>query len=133
MEQELRQKLNQLGDSTNDEKGELIRRLEDLQGEVRHLQSTKNEKDERLRMQVARNEQLLDQLERINMELTQAREEQEMTLQAKTDKEREAERDKELLSRVERSLERIVGLHGQKKGLLKAVKELSEAHGIQVP
>jgi len=44
----------------NDERGELMRRLEDLQGEVQHLQVVRGEKEERLRMQVARNEQLLD-------------------------------------------------------------------------
>ena len=91
VEQELRLKLAQLGDATNGERGELLRRLEDLQGEVQHLHSTKAEKDERLRAQVARNEQLLDQLERINMELTQAREEREMTMQEKSEQEREFE------------------------------------------
>lgn len=38
-----------MGESTEGERGELVRRLEELQGEVRLLESVKAEKDDRLR------------------------------------------------------------------------------------
>jgi len=47
-----------------------MRRIEDLQSEVHQLANTKAEKDERLKAQVQRNEQLFTELERLNMELT---------------------------------------------------------------
>jgi hypothetical protein len=45
------------------------------------LANTKAEKDERLKAQVQRNEQLLSDLERMNMELTSAKEDKEQTMQ----------------------------------------------------
>jgi chromosome segregation ATPase len=81
VEQELRYKLSQIGDQQNDERCDLLRRIEDLQSEVHHLANTKTERDDRLKAQVSRNEQLLSELERLNMELTQAKEDKEQTLQ----------------------------------------------------
>lgn len=81
VEQELRHKLTQMGEVQKDERGELVRRIEDLQAEMQHLANTKQEKDERLRAQVQRNEQLLSDLERMNMELTSVKEDKEQTLQ----------------------------------------------------
>ena len=64
--------------------------------EVQHLQSTKYEKEEKLKGQIGRNEELLEELERVNMAMQQVREEREMTMQMKTEKEREVEgRDRE--------------------------------------
>ena len=131
VEQELRQKLNQMGDVKNDEKCELVRRLEDLQGEVRHLQNAKGEKEQRLKMQVVRNEQLLDQLERINMELTQAKEEREMTLHGKSEKEREAERDKERVRKVTKQVERL--LHLVKSKVETAAHEVAQKFQFEAP
>jgi hypothetical protein len=59
-----------MAETREDERGELIRRLEELQGEIRLYENIKTEKDERLRAQVTRNEQLLEQLEKLNLELT---------------------------------------------------------------
>ena len=41
VEQELRYKLNQMGEAQHDEKCDLMRRIEDLQSEVHHLANTK--------------------------------------------------------------------------------------------
>lgn len=129
VEQELRHRLSQM--ELNDERGELMRRLEDLQGEVQHLQVVRNEKEERLRMQVARNEQLLDQLEQINMELTQAREEREQTLHGKSEQEREAERDRERLKRAAKGVDKL----GQaiRSKIESCIHELSEKYQLQPP
>ena len=63
------------------------RRIEDLQSEVQMLQTMKYEKEEKLKKQIGRNEGLLEELERINVEVQQVREEKEMTMQAKGEKE----------------------------------------------
>ncbi len=49
VEQELRYKLAQIGDQQNDERCDLLRRIEDLQSEVHHLANTKTEKEDRLK------------------------------------------------------------------------------------
>ena len=64
MEQELRQKLQTL-DIVHVEKTELHRRIEDLSSEVHHLQGAKHDKEEKLRVQIHRNEELLEELERM--------------------------------------------------------------------
>ena len=38
-----------------------------MASEVQHLQSTKYEKEEKLKGQIGRNEELLEELERVNM------------------------------------------------------------------
>ena len=43
VEQELRYKLAHLADTQTEEKNDLIRRIEDLQGEIEHLQTAKQE------------------------------------------------------------------------------------------
>jgi peptidoglycan hydrolase CwlO-like protein len=79
VEQELRNKLSQMKDAET-EKTDLKRRLEDLQSEVKHLQTMKFEKDEKLKMQIHKNEELLEELERLNVDMCQIKEEREMTL-----------------------------------------------------
>jgi DNA repair exonuclease SbcCD ATPase subunit len=119
-----------MAESRDDERGELVRRLEELQGEVRLVENLKAEKEERLRAQVARNEQLLDQLEKINLELTQAREEREMTIHAKSEREREAETAHEALKRQAKLVERA---HAMVRGLESAVTDLATSNGVQTP
>ena len=62
------------------EKTDLRRRLDDLQSEVKHLQTMKFDKEEKLKMQIHKNEELLEELERLNVDLSQIKDEREMTL-----------------------------------------------------
>jgi len=59
VEQELRNKLLSLEEVTA-EKSDLRRRIDDLQSELRHLQTSKLEKEEKLKIQIRKNEELLD-------------------------------------------------------------------------
>lgn len=65
VEQELRSKLHSLEEVTH-ERSQLRNRIEDLQTELKHLNSIKADKDEKLKAQIHKNEQLLQQLEQIN-------------------------------------------------------------------
>ena len=65
-EQELKHKLQKM-DEVYNEKSDLRRRVDDLQSELKHLQTTKFEKEEKLKVQIHKNEELLEELERLNM------------------------------------------------------------------
>lgn len=54
-------------EESNVEKTNLRRRLEDLHSEVKHLQTLKFEKEEKLKMQIHKNDELLEELEKLNM------------------------------------------------------------------
>lgn len=66
-------------DEVNNEKSDLRRRMDDLQSEVKHLQTMKFEKDEKLKHQINKNEELLEELERLNEALSHLKEEKEFT------------------------------------------------------
>lgn len=91
----------------NNEKTDLRRRLEDLQSEVKHLQTLKFEKEEKLKNQIHKNEGLLEELERLNMAMTQVKEEREMTIQIKIDKEREIEVTQRQVQKIKKMGERV--------------------------
>ena len=65
MERELRAKLNEVEDS-NQHKSSLMRRIDELNSEVKHLQQGKTSKDSKLKNQMRRNEELLADMEKIN-------------------------------------------------------------------
>jgi len=73
---------------------------------------------------------LLDQLERINMELTQAREEKEMTMHAKSEREREAEHAYEQVKRIAKHIERTLS---QVKSFERLLIEISAQYGLKAP
>ena len=73
------------------EKIDLRKRIEDLQSELRHIQNAKIDKEEKLKVQIHKNEQLLEELERINEAYSTVRDEKEATLVVKVEKEREIE------------------------------------------
>jgi hypothetical protein len=56
-----------------------MRRVEDLNSELRSAKQIKEEKDSKLKAQIARNQDLLAQLDSLNYELSQTRQEVEMT------------------------------------------------------
>ena len=56
-----------------------MRRVEDLNSELRSAKQIKEEKDSKLKAQIARNHDLLAQLDTLNYELSQTRQEVEMT------------------------------------------------------
>ncbi len=99
VELELRNKLTQM-DDLNNEKSDLRRRIDDLQSEVKHLQTMKFEKEEKLKLQINKNEELLEELERLNVAINQVKEEKELTLVVKTEKEREIESAQRILAKV---------------------------------
>ena len=65
VERELRVKLHEVEDS-NQHKSSLLRRVEELNSEVKHLQAGKSNKDQKLKHQVRRNEELQSDMEKIN-------------------------------------------------------------------
>jgi hypothetical protein len=65
VERELRAKLNEVEDS-NQHKSSLMRRIDELNSEVKHLQQGKTSKDSKLKNQMRRNEELLADMEKIN-------------------------------------------------------------------
>jgi chromosome segregation ATPase len=87
-------------DQVEGEKTDLRRRVDDLVNEVEHLQTTKFEKDEKLKLQIHRNEELLEELERMNYAVSNMREEKDMTLQLKNEKEREMENTMRIFSKT---------------------------------
>ena len=56
-----------------------MKRIEDLNSEVRSLQGTKEQKDLKLKMQIKTNEDLLHELEKANMTVFQLKQSQEET------------------------------------------------------
>jgi len=69
------------------------------------LQTAKQDKDERLRAQVQKSEQLLGELERLSAELTQVKGEKEATMEARGAKERDLEHTDRVLKRVRERME----------------------------
>lgn len=115
VEQELRIKLMNLEEATQ-EKSELRRRIEDLQSELRHIQTAKVEKEEKLKAQIHKNEQLLEELERINEAYATVKDEKEATLVVKTEKEKEIEYTQRQVTKMRKVAERS----------LKSLKTLSK-------
>jgi len=107
-----------------------LRRIEDLQGEIQHLQTAKQDKEERLRAQVHKSEQLLSELERLSAELTQAKGDKEATIEARGAKERDLEHADRTLKRVR---DRVDGLSKSIRSLERSILELCERQIIQTP
>ena len=123
VEQELRYKLAHLSDTQGEERNELLRRIDDLQGEIQHLQSAKQEKEERLKAQVQRSEKLLGELERLSAELTHVKEEKEATIETKGARERELEHSERSLKRVR---DRMDSLAKSVRNLERSIFEICE-------
>jgi chromosome segregation ATPase len=101
-----------------------------LQGEVEHLQTAKQEKEDRLRAQVQRSEQLLGELERISHELTLVKGEKEATMEARGLK----ERDLDHLSHQLKSLRGRLDSHLHSlRALERATAQLCERQILQPP
>ena len=74
---------------------------------MKHLQTTKFEKEEKLKKQINKNEELLEELERINVNINQIREEKELTLQIKGEKDKEVEITQRQIHKILRMGERV--------------------------
>ncbi len=119
-----------LEDTQNGERNDLLRRIEDLQGELQHLKTAKQEKEDRLRAQVQRSEQLLGELERLSEELNQVKGEKEATMEARGAKERDLEHTERVLKRVR---DRTDTLSKSVRSLERCIMELCERQIIQPP
>ena len=84
VEKELHSKLAEV-DETHGQKSNLLRRIEDLNHEVRSLQSDKERKDERLKAHMKQNEELRVDCERLNIRLQQIHKEKEAHVDLRKD------------------------------------------------
>ena len=79
VEKELRTKLSEV-EEVNGQKSNLLRRIEDLNHEVRSLQTDKEKKDAKIKAQIKQNEELRLEMEKITITMQNVKVEKDQTV-----------------------------------------------------
>ena len=67
-------------DKTREEKARLLQRFEDMKAEVKMLQTQKSEKEDKLRNQTRKNEELLGELQELSEAVNALKNDKEFTM-----------------------------------------------------